>query len=99
MNPIVIRYSAKPEGADQNAKLVEGVFRELDATKPEGVRYLVLRLEDGFFVHIVAYDEEEEGLTSLPAFKTFQQEAGEFRAEAPIRRDAEVVGNYRMLAD
>jgi hypothetical protein len=99
MKPIVIRYGAKTEGADQNAKLIDAVFRDLDATKPEGVHYLVLRLEDGFFVHIVAYDGEEEGLTSLPAFKAFQQEAGEFRADAPIRRNAEVVGNYRMLAD
>jgi hypothetical protein len=99
MKPIVIRYDTKPGGAGPNAKLIEGVFRELDATKPDGVRYLVLRLEDGFFVHIVAYDGEEGGLTSLAAFKTFQQEAGEFRADAPIRRDAEVVGNYRMLAD
>jgi len=98
MKPIVIRYNAKPEGAQQNADLIEGVFRELEREKPPGVRYLVLRLDDGSFVHIVAYDGEETGLTTLATFRTFQDEAGEFRADAPVRREAEIVGNYRMLA-
>jgi hypothetical protein len=98
MEPIVIRYSAKPEGAQQNAQLIEDVFRELDVEKPTGVRYLVLQLEDNFFIHIVAYDGEQGGLTTLPAFRVFQEKAVPFRADAPVRCEAKIVGNYRMFS-
>jgi hypothetical protein len=98
MQPIVIRYNTKPEGAQPNAQLIENVFVELERAQPANVRYLVLRLSDGVFIHIVAYDGEPEGLTGLPAFVRFQAEAGPFRANEPVRCDAEIVGNYRMLA-
>ncbi len=99
MKPIVIRYATKPEGTQQNAQLIEDVFRALDAERPPGVRYLVLRLEDGGFVHVVAYDGDAGGLTTLPAFARFQEAGPALRAGTPERREAEIVGNYRMLAD
>lgn len=99
MKPIVIRYSTKSERTQENAQLIEGVFRELDSKRPDGVRYLVLRLEDDSFVHLVSFDGEEEALTSLPAFGTFRNEAPEFRSSSPVRLAGEVVGNYRMLAE
>src|SRR5471032_731282 len=74
MQPIVIRYNTKPEGAQPNAQLIENVFVELERAHPANVRYLVLRLSDGVFIHIVAYDGEPEGLTGLPAFVRFQAE-------------------------
>jgi hypothetical protein len=98
MKPIVIRYATKPEGTQQNTQLVEDVFRALDVERPPGVRYLVLRLEDGSFVHIVAYEGDAEGLTTLPAFGKFQEAGPALRAGTPERHDAEIVGNYRMLA-
>ena len=39
MKRTLIRYKTKPEMADKNAELVAGVFAELKATKPDGVRY------------------------------------------------------------
>ena len=49
----LIRYRTKPESADLNAELIAKVFEELKATKPGGVRYLSLRLDDDSFVHVV----------------------------------------------
>src|SRR6266851_1293217 len=46
MKRTLIRYKTKPELADRNAELIAGVFQELKAAKPEGVRYLSLRSEE-----------------------------------------------------
>ena len=46
MKRTLIRYKTKPEMADKNAELVAAVFAELKAAKPDGVRYLSLRLDD-----------------------------------------------------
>src|SRR5436190_23299167 len=35
MKAIVVRYQAKPERADENQKLIEAVFSDLDARQPE----------------------------------------------------------------
>src|SRR5262249_44067032 len=59
MRRTVIRYKARPEAADRNAELVTAVFAELQASQPEGVRYLTLRLEDDSFVHIVETTAED----------------------------------------
>jgi hypothetical protein len=46
MKRTLIRYRTKPEMADTNAALIADVFAELKAARPQGVRYLSLRLED-----------------------------------------------------
>lgn len=97
----LIRYKTKPESADQNAQLIAGVFAELEATKPDGVRYLSLRLEDNSFVHIVESDAADgsSALPKLEAFKTFQNGIRERCVEPPVVRGATIVGNYGMLAE
>ena len=53
MSSVVVRYQAKPERADENQKLIEAVFADLEARQPEGFTYKVFRLEDGVsFVHV-----------------------------------------------
>ena len=85
--------------ADRNAELIAAVFAELKTAKPEGVRYLSLRLEDDSFVHIVEYatDDDSSALPKLAAFKAFQSGIRERCVEPPVRHGATVVGNYRML--
>ena len=34
----VVRYRTKPEHADENARLIEGVFAELAELEPDGLR-------------------------------------------------------------
>jgi hypothetical protein len=99
MRPTVIRYTTKPEHTERNAQLIEGVFRELGAAQPEGVRYLVLQLDDGTFIHVVAYEGDDTGVTDLPAFQAFVEGGEERRTAPPLRGQATVVGNYRMLAE
>jgi len=101
MKRTLIRYKAKPEAADKNAELVAAVFAELKAAKPEGVRYLTLRLEDDSFVHFVetTTDAGSSGLTKLAAFQAFQSGIRDRCAEPPVPRGVTIVGNYRMLGD
>ncbi len=97
MKRTVVRYKAKPEKADENQRFVEAVFRELEAKQPEDVRYLVLRLADGTFLHIVERDAEPNPFEAIPAFRAFQQGVKERAAEPPTPSEATIVGNYRML--
>ena len=65
MRRTVIRYKTKPDMADRNAELVAAVFAELKAARPEGLRYLSLRLEDDTFIHFVE-TAAEDGASALP---------------------------------
>jgi hypothetical protein len=100
MKRTLIRYRTKPGLADKNAALIAGVFEELEAAKPEGIRYLSLRLDDDTFVHFVeAESDSADALTGLPAFKAFQSGIRERCIEPPQPGGVTIVGNYRMLAE
>jgi hypothetical protein len=101
MKRTLIRYKTKPDRAQENQRLIEGVFEELNAKSPDGVRYLVLRLDDGTFVHFVAVDPKV-AVTSIPeleAFRVFQSGHKERCIEPPQPGAATIVGNYRMLRE
>ena len=99
MKRTLIRYKTKPELADKNAELIRGVFEQLKADGPEGVRYLSLRLDDDTFVHLVEAEEGSTPLSSLDAFKAFQSGIRERCVEPPLAGNATIVGNYRMLSE
>jgi len=92
-----IRYRVKPERIEENQTLVEDVFRELHAKSPPNVRYLVLRLSDGTFCHLV--DDGTRTVASLDAFAAFQRGGAERRLDEPQQLEATVVGNYRTLLE
>jgi hypothetical protein len=99
MKRTLIRYETKPELADTNAELIAGVFAELQAARPEGVRYLSLRLDDDSFIHVVETkaDDGASAIPGLAAFKAFQNGIRERCLEPPQSGGVRIVGNYRML--
>jgi hypothetical protein len=101
MNYAVIRYQTKPEALEQNCNLIQDVFRELAATKPEGVNYCAVRTEDGAFFHIVSYEKEgdQNKISGLKAFAAFQDGSGERRIAPPEFNDVTIVGNYGLLPE
>jgi hypothetical protein len=100
MKRTLIRYKTKPDMADKNAELIAGVFAELKATQPEGVRYMSLRLEDGTFIHFVESESDSgSALPAMAAFKAFQSGIRERCIEPPQPGNVTIVGNYRMLAE
>jgi hypothetical protein len=96
----VVRYRTKPECADENERLIRAAMDELAASKPENLRYAVLRLEDGVtFVHFAEVDIDNNPLAISSAFTEFQSDITDRFAEAPdVVSEATVIANYQMLA-
>jgi len=95
MRRVIVRYRVKPDRADENERLVRAVYEELHETKPEGLRYATLRLDDGVsFVHLSESESDTSPLTEVPAFKTFQKEIADRTDEQPVVTEVEVVGSY-----
>jgi hypothetical protein len=100
---LVTRYATKSaEGADENQRRVEGVFAELDATKPDNVSYIVLRLADDSFVHVSFHDhgdDEVNPIASTAAFAHFQQDHADRREGSVDQQTAMLVGAYITTID
>ena len=91
----VIRYTTKPERAEENAELIRAVFAELAATAPTGVHYDAYRLEDGVsFVHVVTLDGDDNPLMQNAAFAAFQKDIADRVVEGPAAAGATTVGSY-----
>ncbi|MDX8444785.1 hypothetical protein [Mesorhizobium captivum] len=97
MNYNLIRYGVKDAAIAENRALVAKVFEALNETRPQSVRYLVLELDNGEFVHIVGYEKDSSALTELAAFKAFGSDHAERRSTTLARSPAKIVGNYHML--
>jgi hypothetical protein len=100
MNRIIVRYKVKEDKAQQNIKYIQDVFRALEKTKPEGLRYATFRLEDGVsFVHIASIETVDGAnpLAALDEFKAFTQDIASRCEEPPVASAAETIGNYRVL--
>ena len=97
MSRRLIRYKSKPDRADENQHLIEAVFQELRETRPEGVRYMVLRMADDSFAHFVELEGTVNPLQSLESFRKFSGTAAERTLEPPFASEAQVIGDYRML--
>ena len=98
MPAIMVRYQAKPERADENQALIEAVFADLEARRPEGFSYNVFRLEDGVsFVHVVVEHDvdDPDSLQDVPAFQAFVAGIADRCDVAPVATGATVVGGYR----
>jgi hypothetical protein len=98
MNAIVVRYQAKPDRADENQKLIEAVFADLEQRQPEGFTYKAFRLDDGVsFVHVVVEHDVEhrDSLQDVPAFQAFVADIADRCEVQPVASPATVVGAYR----
>jgi len=100
---LVTRYATKSAAAaDENQRRVEGVFAELSASKPDNVSYIVLRLDDGSFVHVSFHghgDDEVNPIASTAAFAHFQDGHDERREGGVDQQKATLVGAYITTID
>jgi hypothetical protein len=94
----VVRYTTKPESAEENERLIRNVFAELADTDPGGLHYATFRLDDGVsFLHVAVVDGDENPLTKSQAFADFQSKIGDRLVEGPIASKATPVASYGML--
>ena len=95
MRQVIVRYRVKPDRADENTELVRAVYEELDRTKPDGLSYATLRMDDGVsFVHLSESEGDANPLTEVPAFQAFQKDIADRCEEGPVATGADVIGSY-----
>ena len=99
MNRVLVQYMVKPETAAENEKLIRAVYEQLATTRPEGLRYATVVLDDGLtFVHIAEHDGSGASpLAGMPAFRDFQQGIAGRCDEPPVTRQANLIGSYQMF--
>jgi hypothetical protein len=95
---LVTQYATQSaEAADENQRRVEGVFAELEANHPDNVSYIVLRLEDGSFVHVSFHDHGDDEVNPISSTKAFAhfQDGHETRRQGGVNHQkATLVGSY-----
>jgi hypothetical protein len=79
----LVRYTTKPERANENEALSKAVFAELRQTNPDHVAYGLFR-DGSDFVHLFANlaDDDSSPVTELASFKAFARDINA-RCEAP----------------
>jgi hypothetical protein len=101
MRRVLVQYRTKPDRAEENQRLVEQVFQELNANDPGGVRYATFRLADGVsFVHIAVFetDADPNPLEETVAFAEFSRAIRDRCDQPPAAQAATVIGSYRFFA-
>jgi hypothetical protein len=93
----LIHYRVKPEKSEEYQQFIGRVFSELRARAPGDVRYLLLKLSDGAFCHLV--EDPSKIIAGLDSFAAFQRDNHDRRLDEPQQLEADVVGNYRMLRE
>ncbi len=100
---LVTSYATRSaDAADENERRVEGVFEELEVTKPDNVSYIVLRLADDSFLHVSFHDhgdDEVNPIASTAAFAHFQDGHAERRQGGVDQQTATLVGAYVTTID
>ena len=91
----VVRYTTRPDAADENEQLIKAVFTQLAEQLPKGLRYVAIRLDDGVsFVHVAVLEHEHNPLSGLPAFGEFVSAINERCIDEPTPANGTVVGAY-----
>ena len=93
----LVRYTTKPEAADENEKLARSVFAQLRGSKPDGLAYGLFR-DGNEFIHLFINMKADDAavLTEMPSFKAFSQNISE-RCEVqpkPERLAAQLIESY-----
>jgi len=95
----LVRYSAKPEKAEENERLSRAVFAELQEKAPDDITYALFR--DGVdFVHLFvnAREDDSSAVTELSTFKAFSKDI-ESRCTTPpqpMRLSLDLVESYGL---
>jgi hypothetical protein len=92
---MIIQYQTQPSTAQENTHLVEAVFDSLADLRQSHLSYTAYRLADGVnFVHVARFGQNQNPLTTVPAFAEFQRDLLRRCVARPAPTEATVVGSY-----
>jgi hypothetical protein len=99
MKRTVVSYQIKADRIEENTRLLENVFRELEAKHLDGVRYITLQSGDGWYTHFTTVENSGANpITTLDSFKEYVAGVRDRCAVPPHQaNDVAIVGNYRMI--
>lgn len=100
MKRLIVRYKVKEDKAQENVEYIQNIFRALEEAKPEGLRYVSFKLEDGLsFVHIASIEtaDGENPLLALEEFKAFTKDIADRCDEPPVATPVETLGSYNAF--
>jgi hypothetical protein len=100
MGSTMVRYKVKSDRVVENVALVEAVYAQLAAERPEGLHYATFRLPDGVsFMHVVVEtDQPGRILGAMSAFQAFSADIESRCDEPPVAMELTLVGSYEIAA-
>ena len=94
----IVLYKVKPEADAENQRLLERVFEELHEKQLPDVGYLLARMNDGTYVHLIFSDEAgPPPITKLESFQAYVAGVRDRMVGPPQQSEATIIGDYRML--
>jgi hypothetical protein len=92
---VIVRYTTRTEQAEENERLIRAVFADLAEHRPDGLRYVVTRLDDGVsFVHLATFEGEVNPLATSSAFARFVAGIADRCIDPPQSTEGTTVGRY-----
>jgi hypothetical protein len=91
---VVVQYTVHPDALVENVELVRAVYDELEAQRPEGLRYSTMQIDETTFVHVAIVEGDANPLENLGAFKAFTADIDARCVNGPDPHPATVVGRY-----
>ncbi len=94
MATTVVRYTTAEGRADENQALIDAVFQQLALTRPDGLKYMSIRVGNDFIHVAVLPDEGGNPLAQLSAFTEFTSDIAARCDVPPDAQSGTVVGAY-----
>ncbi len=91
---VMIRYKVKRDQLERELDLLRGVYEELEATRPDGLRYASFQLEDEVSFVEFAETDEPGRFSQLEAFRVYRSELDERCEEPPVVAELGQVGSF-----
>jgi hypothetical protein len=90
----MIRYKVRRDQLERELELLRAVYEELDATRPNGLRYATFQLDDEVsFVEFAEADGPGQ-FSKLDSFRAYRATLDERCDEAPVVTELNPVGSF-----
>jgi hypothetical protein len=94
---VMIRYKVKRDQLDREPDLLRSVYEELEATRPDGLRYASFQLEDEVSFVEFAETDARGRFSQVEAFRAYRSELDERCDEPPVVAELDEVGSFGFV--